>query len=184
MKIDQFVKGDLHLKIIKNNIVNRNEGAVKFLGFAIYLPILRIKFGLKYNDKESVQKYKRKAFARLKCNDARLANCQANLIKFNLLNTYRTTVEKFGLKWNNLSRARISKHLVLKFINAETKKLRLAPSAIIPNKALKRWENHFQNLFVKVAQKDLSYYKENTQNIIVEGVTNNLLTARIKNARD
>lgn len=37
-KVDQFVKGDLHLGIQKNDIVNRNDGAVQFLEFAIYLP--------------------------------------------------------------------------------------------------------------------------------------------------
>ena len=185
MKIDQFVRGDLHLEIKKNDIVNRNEGAVKFLGFAVYLPTFRNKTRLKFNDIASTQKYKRRVLARLRYNDARLANRQINLIKNNLLNIYRTTIEKFGLKWNNTSREQVSKSHVLKFICAKNKKkLQFAPSEIIPNEALKRWESHFQNLFVKAIQRDLRYYKENVEDINIEGVTDNLVTERIKYARD
>ena len=35
-QIDTFIKSDLHLKIKQNQIVNRNEGSVKFLAFQIY----------------------------------------------------------------------------------------------------------------------------------------------------
>ena len=36
--IDTFLKSDLHLEVKKNDIVNRNEKGVTFLGFRIYLP--------------------------------------------------------------------------------------------------------------------------------------------------
>lgn len=97
-KVDQFVKGDLHLEIKKNDIVNRNEGAVKFLGFAVYLHTSHNKTSSKHKDMQSARKYKQRVLARLKYNNTRLANRQANLIKSNLLKSYRTIIEKLGLK--------------------------------------------------------------------------------------
>lgn len=35
--INQFIKGNLHLEVKKDDLINRNEGGVKFLGFMIYL---------------------------------------------------------------------------------------------------------------------------------------------------
>lgn len=183
-KVDQFVKGDLHLEIKKNDIVNRNEGAVKFLGFAIYLPTFRNKTRLKHKDMQSARKYKQRVLARLRHNNARLANRQANLIKSNLLNTYRTAIEKLALKWNKASREKVSLPIVLKLIRDELDKSQTSISLISANSALRGWENHFQNLFIKAIQRDLKYDKENINEINIDSISGNLITKRIEDARD
>lgn len=46
-EINKFLKSNLHLEVKKDNMVNRNEKGVKFLGYSIYLP--------KFNKKTSIK---------------------------------------------------------------------------------------------------------------------------------
>jgi Type II intron maturase/Reverse transcriptase (RNA-dependent DNA polymerase) len=182
-KVNQFVKGDLHIEIKKNDIVNRNEGAVKFLGFAIYLPAFRNKIRVKWKSTASVQKYKQRVVSRLKCNNAKLANRQVNLIKANLLDIYRKIIERFSFNSNNINYRQVSVSLVLKFIQDKFTTSQSFNSPFINNEAIKRWEAHFRNLFANTIKRDLIYDKENISDIAIDDILGDLITNRLKEAR-
>lgn len=137
-QMDQFVKGDLHLGIKKNDIVSRNEGAVKFLEFAIYLRRFCNSVRVKSKSIATAQKYKQRVVSRLRHNNAKLANRQVNLIKSNLLSTYRKIVEKLGLNSDKINYRQVSTYLVLKFIKDELVMSQTFNYQFMTNEAMKR----------------------------------------------
>jgi hypothetical protein len=182
--IDQFVKGDLHLEIKKNNIVNNNEDAVKFLGFAIYLPMFRKKTKPDRKSIASVQKYKQRVVSRLRHNNATLANRQVNLIKANWIGIYRKITERLSLNSDNINYRQISKSLVLKLIQDEFTTSQIFNFSLNMNKTMKQWETHFRNLFISNMKRDLLYDKKNISDAIIPDISGDLVTNRLKEARD
>lgn len=118
-KIDLFLKSNLHLKIKKNTIVNRNEKSVLFLGFAIYFPTFNKKIRTKWSHLRSVAKYKKRVLARLRLGDARLARAGVAAIKCDLLRVFRLRLKKLQLSWNSNSREFVSKSLIAEWLNKE-----------------------------------------------------------------
>lgn len=62
--INTFLKGNLHLSIKKDKIINRNEPAIPFLGFLIGLPQVRKKKRIVPAQREAMLRYKRRLIAR------------------------------------------------------------------------------------------------------------------------
>lgn len=135
-KIDLFLKSNLHLEVIHNEIKNRNEGPVKFLGFLIQLSKFRTKTRIKWNRFASIQKYKNRVINRLKISDARLANAAVQSVKKNLLRIFRLKLESKGRNLQKEDYSRIS----LEIANELSQKPKHNP-------ALLRWEHHFEDLF-------------------------------------
>merc|ERR1712232_1391348 len=72
-QIDNFLNTHLYLEIQKNQLINRNNGAVLFLGFLIYLAKIRRKVEIKEKKIANITKYRKRIIARLSRADARLA---------------------------------------------------------------------------------------------------------------
>lgn len=84
-KIVLFLKSDLHLNVKESRVVNRNEKGATFLGFQVYLPSFHKKTRTQWNKFASIAKYKRRALARVKQSDARLARYVSYQLKKHLI---------------------------------------------------------------------------------------------------
>lgn len=109
--IDTFLKSNLHLEVKKNDIVNRNEKGVTFLGFRIYLPSFHKKTRVKSHKIASTTKYKNRVLARLKLSDARLARAATHRMKRDLIHSFRILHNKNQLKYNKPNRKLIAQTL-------------------------------------------------------------------------
>lgn len=92
-RIDTFIKGNLHLEVKKNDIVNRNEGSVRFLGFNIKLAPFHKKTRSRKSEFESSKRYKKRVTLRLVNLDRKLAQATSAGMKAILLRTYRRGLE-------------------------------------------------------------------------------------------
>lgn len=72
-EINGFIKSDLHLQIKKDDIVNRNNKSIKFLGFLIKLPAVHKKTRVIPAKKEAILRYKKRAIARMSSISVRIA---------------------------------------------------------------------------------------------------------------
>lgn len=152
-QINTFIKSNLHLEIKHSKIINRNEGSVPFLGFRIYLAKFHKKTRVKWNKFASIAKYRRRVLARIKKSDARLAKAAVFKIKKNLIKAFRINFSKDGTKF--------SKTDIWKTSNSLT-------NTLIPTKnyaALKRWEQHFEELFDKELSLSLKFYHKQIANL-------------------
>lgn len=91
--INNFIKSNLHLKIKKDDLINRNEKSVKFLGFKLCLSIRK-----RSSIGDSFCCYKRKVLAKLRCGNIRLANAAVFAIKKDLLQLIRLRLERSQLR--------------------------------------------------------------------------------------
>lgn len=96
--IDTFIKCDLHLQIKKNDLINRNQGAAKFLSYLVYLPSFHKKTRTKRKQIASTMKYKRRIQARLRLADARLARAATNQARKDILMAFKKPLEQSQLK--------------------------------------------------------------------------------------
>lgn len=85
-EIETFIKSDLRLKVHDVSLTSRDKGAIKFLGFNLYLSSTKNKARTKSTKIKSIAKYKGRAIARLKGSDARISQAYANSIKQGFLN--------------------------------------------------------------------------------------------------
>jgi retron-type reverse transcriptase len=92
-KIDQFIKGNLHLEVKKNELVHRNDKAVKFLGFNVKLSEFHEKTRSQWTATESLRRYKKRNLLRLVQLDRRLAKHQAYTMLALVSQCYRTILE-------------------------------------------------------------------------------------------
>nr|UBY46104.1 hypothetical protein [Porphyridium purpureum]UBY46130.1 hypothetical protein [Porphyridium purpureum] len=154
-KIDNFVKSNLHFTIKSNKIINRNEGAVAFLNFIVYLPIFHIKTKTSWGRLASIKKYKNKILARFAMLDAKLAKTRIFIMRKNLLRVFKDLVK------NNKSpryekRTTAASLLINNLIDKDTKNSYWA---------LIRWEKHFAKLFDKEQSLALKFYYKHTQTL-------------------
>jgi retron-type reverse transcriptase len=170
-KIDNFIKSNLHLEVKQNKIVNRNEGPVKFLGFLIYLVKFRHKTRTNWNKFASIEKYRRRAQARLVKSDARLANATIFALKKNLLRAFRTILcaETDG-KLSKSNRIRTTESMAHQLVSKSS------------NPALVRWELHFKRLFEKEHSLALKFFHKEIENLPVPIESEDYL--EIKTLRD
>lgn len=144
-KIDTFVKSDLHLEVKKNDIVNRNDRSVLFLGFAIYLSQFKTSLTVKWKKLRATRKYKDRILARLKTGDAKLAKAAVFNIKRLLIKIIRATLEKNTKKF---SEENVQQNIQDILSNLPQNS----------NLALYRWEKHFSDLFHQNQTLGLTYH--------------------------
>jgi hypothetical protein len=186
-KVDLFIKSNLHLEVRKNDLINRNEGGITFLGFLIYLVKFNKKTRTKWNHLQSIAKYKCRVHARLRLSDARLANASVYAIKGSLLKSFRSQMENLKLKWSVESRDTVSDGLIREWLGAElTQENKNGTLRTVSgrNEALRRWESHFKELFSKEGGLALKFFKENILSLDILENSNVDATNRIVAARD
>lgn len=122
--------------------------------------------------------------SRIRYNNAKLANRQVNLIKANLLGTYRRVIEKLGINSDNTNYRQVSVYFVLKLIKNEFSIPQIFDFPPMTNETMKRWEAHFRNLYKNTIKRDLTYDKENISNISLYDISSDLITNRVKEVRD
>jgi hypothetical protein len=71
--INGFIKSSLHLQIKKDEIINRNERSILFLGFLIKLPTVLKQTRIIPAKKEAILRYKKRSIARMSKVDLRIA---------------------------------------------------------------------------------------------------------------
>jgi retron-type reverse transcriptase len=169
-RIDTFLKSDLHLEVKQNRIVNRNEAAVEFLGFLIYLAKFKKKSRVNWKQFSSVAKYKRRVQARLVKSDRQLANAATMEIKKTLIETFRQGLSSHGLPYNKSNLLSI----------AENMKINLAENK--ENPAMIRWARSFDGSFDQNLSMALKFYiKQMNQATIPEDGS---VTVKIGTLRD
>jgi retron-type reverse transcriptase len=161
-KIESFIKSDLHLRVHDVILTSRDKGAVKFLGFNIYLSSIKNKAKTKSNKIKSIDKYKKRSLARLKGNDARISQAYFNSIKHGFLNYLQNVYERLNLKKDK----KTDELLIKNFINKNLEELLLINSqqqttATNYNLALRRYTQHFKDLFSKNIDISLKIWEEN-----------------------
>lgn len=72
-EINGFIKSNLHLHIKKDNIINRNNKSILFLGFLIKLPTVYKKTRLISAKREATLRYKKRSIARMSSLNTRIA---------------------------------------------------------------------------------------------------------------
>jgi retron-type reverse transcriptase len=156
--VDTFLKSNLHLEVKKNNIVNRNEKGVRFLGFQIYLHSYKKKTRIKWNKFASIEKYKRRVLSRFQKSDARLASAAAHSMKGALLKTLKKGLETEGHKYNKTNTNALAQRAV-----SEAKS----------NPALGRWIQHFSTEQDRELSLATKFYDKNIADLEVpEGQKN------------
>lgn len=146
-EIETFIKSDLRLKVHGVSLTSRDKGAIKFLGFNVYLSSIKNKARTKSNKIKSIHKYKRRSLARLQCSNARISQAYFNSIKHGFLNYLQNMYEELNLKKNKNT----DSLLVQNFMNKNLKDIFKHSSQFSNtsniNLALRRFTQHFKDLF-------------------------------------
>jgi Type II intron maturase len=161
-EIENFVQSDLHFRVHDVVLTSRDKGAVPFLGFNISISSIKNKAKTNSNKINSIAIYKKRAIARLKGSDARISQAYFNSIKHGFLNYLQYMCEKFNLKKNkNTDRV-----LIKNFVHESLEKLlqinsKQQSEVLSPNLALRRYTQHFKDLFSKNINVSLKVWEEN-----------------------
>lgn len=166
LKIQNFIKGNLQLSIHDFSLTSRDDGAVKFLGFNIYLSSLRKKAKVKSSKIKSIVKYKMRSISRLKGSDARISQAYFNSIKHGFLNYFTKLYEKLKLNKDK----KIDAIFITNFVNKNleeiiSKNSQLSGSSLDTNVALRRFSQHFKDLFSKNINISLKVWKNNFKDL-------------------
>lgn len=146
--LESFIKSDLHLRFREVSLISCDKGAVEFLGFNIYLSLAKKNIQAKPTELKSLVKYKKRSIACLKRNDARISQAYFNSIKQGFLNYLQNVYEELDLKKNKSTDLLLVKNFVNKnlgellIFNSQKNVNRLSP-----NLALRRFTQHFKDLF-------------------------------------
>ena len=177
--INNFIKGNLHLKIRKDNLVHRNDNPIKFLGHLIGLPEFKAKTSAVSKAIRAARKHKRSSIARFTAGDKRLARAKSYEFQANILKQVRSLAQKMKASISNsdnvnnisciIAYKELSIHLMekLKLNNWKQLVKLLHQTDLSPsdsgdnlNPALKRWMDHLQiesdrlNEFVATITRD------------------------------
>ncbi len=161
--INNFVKGNLHLKVKKDNIVHRNEGQVKFLGHMVGIPEFKAKTSAVPKSIRAARKHKAGSIARFTAADKRLARAKSYEFQANILKQVRSLAQRMKASISKVDNSdSISCILAYKELSIYLMKelklndweqlfdlLRQSNSSPTEtgnnvNIALKRWTDHFQ----------------------------------------
>ena len=161
--INNFIKGNLHLKVKKDNIIHRNENSVKFLGYMVGLPEFKAKTSAVPKSIRAARKHKRSSIARFTAADKRLARAKSYEFQANILKQVRSLAQKMKVSIsssdnvNNISCILAYKELTIYLIKElkldnwkqlvkllHQTDLPLSDSGDNVNAALKRWTDHLQ----------------------------------------
>nr|YP_010338938.1 putative reverse transcriptase protein [Erythrolobus coxiae]UNJ19010.1 putative reverse transcriptase protein [Erythrolobus coxiae] len=145
-KINVFLKSNLHLEVKNNQIINRNEKGIAFLGYTINLVKFKKKTRVNWNKFASISKYKKRVVARFKQSDARLARALSFRIKRNLILAIQA---ELGIQKFTRDQIPISTQQVAKDIRG---------LVIADNPAMDRWKKHYTVLADKEIGLALKFY--------------------------
>jgi retron-type reverse transcriptase len=185
-EMENFIKSDLRLKVHDVFLTSRDKEAVKFLSFNLHLSSIKNKAKTKSNKIKNIAKYKKRSIARLKANDARISQAYFNSIKHGFLNYFQNVYEKFNLKKNN----KTDMLLVQNFINKNLEDFLInSPQRSKepnPNLALRRFTQHFKDLFSKNIDISIKIWKENFKELKLfnENFTLTIELLKLIKARD
>jgi len=112
--INQFIKANLHLKIKKDTIIHRNEGAVTFLGHLIKLQEYRKKYNTLPKVIRAAKLHKKKTLARFNEVDKRLARSKVNQYRANVLKQINKICSTFNVSAKKSNTQIISKLIAFK----------------------------------------------------------------------
>lgn len=160
-EIETFIKSDLRLKVYDVSLTSRDKGAIKFLGFNVYLSSIKNRAKTKSNKIKSIAKYKKRSIARLKGSDARISQAYFNSLKHGFLNYLQNVYEKFNLKKNKDTDILLVQNFINKNLEDLLKTLPQYSKASNTNLALRRFTQHFKDLFSKNIDISLKVWEEN-----------------------
>lgn len=100
--VNNFLKGNLHLEVKKDNLVHRKDSAVTFLGHTIRLSEFKVKTSTKPEQIRAARKNKNKSVSRFLESDKRRAKAKSYQLYSKVLSQFNLISEKLkmGLKNN------------------------------------------------------------------------------------
>ena len=173
-KIDSFLQNNLHLEVKRNQLVNRNSGVVKFLGFLIYLSKFRRKTRVKWKKFSSLAKYRKRVIARLIKADAKLAKAAVHSIKKNMIRAFRQRLDAKNKKFNNKNLS-LTSYEIANELNYKSD---------LDNPALYRWEKHYAKLFKIDQSLALKIYHKQISALSVPEESEHEYYIKLKSLRD
>jgi len=99
--VNNFIKGNLHLEIKKDNLVHRNDKSVNFLGHKIKLSEFKVKTSSKPKQIRAARKNKNKSIARFLEADKRLARAKSYELYKNVLSSFSVLSKKLKMNLKN-----------------------------------------------------------------------------------
>jgi retron-type reverse transcriptase len=99
--INNFLKGSLHLKIKKDNLVHRSDNAVTFLGYTIRLSELKIKISAKPKQIRAAKKNKNNFVLKFLESDKRLARAKSYQLYSKVLSQFNMISKKLKISLKN-----------------------------------------------------------------------------------
>lgn len=95
--LNQFIKGNLHLGVKKDNLVHRSEKSVKFLGHLVKLSEFKIKTSTRPKAIRAAMKNKNKSIGRFLESDKRLGRSRSHQFSANVLEKFNVLSSKLKL---------------------------------------------------------------------------------------
>lgn len=164
--IENFIKSNLQLPVHDFIFTSRDGGAVKFIGFNIYLSSIRKKAKVKSTKIKSIVKYKMRSIARLKGSDARISQAYFNSIKHGFLNYFTKLYEELKLNKNKKTDSAFIENFVNKNLEEKlSKKFQPGGNKLSTNTALRRFSQHFKDLFSKNINISLKVWNNNFKDL-------------------
>jgi hypothetical protein len=185
-EIESFIKSDLRLKVHDIFLTSRDKGAIKFLGFNVYLSSIKNKAKTKSNKIKSIAKYKKRSIARLRGSDARISQAYFNSIKHGFLNYLQNIYEKFNLKKDKNTDILLVQNFINKNLEDILKNSPQRSKMSDTNLALRRFTQHFKDLFSKNIDISLNVWEENFKELepFKENFTLTAELSKVIKARD
>jgi len=186
-EINKFLKSNLHLEVKKDNMVNRNEKGVKFLGYSIYLPKFNKKTSIKWNKFASIKKYKNRIQSRLLVEESKLAHCATYAIKKNLIKNVRINLESKGQNFNRNSCNKACQDIINLSGQQEPTEVGGTPLPVPltkGNPALSRWENHYLQVFDRNFLMVSKFLESQVKNTPIPADKDFELVCQIKNIKE
>jgi hypothetical protein len=185
-EIETFIKSDLRLKVHDVFLTSRDKGAIQFLGFNVSLSSIKNKVRTKSNKIKSIAKYKKRSIARLKGSDARISQAYFNSIKHGFLNYLQNMYETLNLKKDKNTDIVLIQNFINKNLNDILKNSSQSLNKMNTNVALRRFTQHFKDLFSKNIAISLEVWKENFKELepFKENFTTTAQLLKIIKARD
>jgi len=185
-EIETFIKSDLRLKVHDVSLTSRDKGAIQFLGFNVYLSSIKNKARTKSNKIKSIVKYKKRSIARLKGSDARISQAYFNSIKHGFLNYLQNMYEKLNLKKDKNTDLALVQNFINKNLKDILRNSLQSSNGINTNLALRRFTQHFKDLFSKNIAISLEVWEENFKELepFKENFTATAELSKVIKARD
>jgi len=151
-EIDNFVKGDLHLEIKKNDLVPRQQGNVAFLGFTISLSQVKFKVRVEPRRIEALKRYRRRVIRRLVQLNKKMARSQVYSMQALTMRAFRLALERRQSSWKDPNARAAAASEIACLLTQSPKVIRefeTSRAGPASNDALRRWERALSHKFAK-----------------------------------